>query len=153
MGCDASAIICLGITLDEGGEYPWSEKGDMKDWWLDDVCKYVPPFKLYDETGDYLNGIKPPKKQIDDYYEHLHEFKKNHPLPVDCSHYGGDDPTCILTVLETEKRVSWDEPLELDPNITFSVKEENLDLFKKFCKDYLGIDDVQPKWLLSAYYG
>jgi hypothetical protein len=109
---------------------------------------------LYDEEGEYLNGVKPTDKQLNDNYKYLRKFKEEHPLPVDRIYYGsGDDSICILIVTETDKRADWDEPVELDPDTIFSVKKENLDLFKKFCKDYLGIDNAQPKWLLSAYFG
>ena len=83
------------------------------------------------------------------YYEHKRNFKKEHPLPIAVLYYGsGDEPVQILTVLETEQE--WSTPLEIKPLL---AKEENIKLFKDFCKTYLNIDAAEPKWLLSAYYG
>ena len=151
MGSNARATICLGTALEEEGEYPW--KDDMEEWWLK-INGYEPPFQLFDAKGEYLNGKKPPKDQIDAYYNHKFKFKKDHPLPVEVVYYGSgyDDSSCkILAVCGTEKETDWCSPLKINPN-DIAVDVENLKKFKEFCKTYLNIED-EPKWLLSAYYG
>jgi hypothetical protein len=147
MGSDARATICFGIVLDNETEYPWSD--DIEDWWFNAVCGYIPPFRVFDEKGNFLNGIQDEK--CDEYYNHKNGFKKAHPLPVELIYQGyGDEPSPILSVLKTKLSTEWDAALEIPYHL--EVKEENLKAFTEFCKTHLNTDE-KPKWLLSAYYG
>ena len=152
MGSDASATICFGITFDEDHEFPWGI-GDAEDWWLDVIHGYKPPFILFDEQGGYLGGKKPSTKQIDEYYDHRRAFKEKYPFPVVFVYSGCDESSSlILTVPSSMIKVSWDGPEEISNQIFASVNVEELQKYKAFCKEYLGID-AEPKWYLSAYYG
>jgi hypothetical protein len=141
MGNDASATICLGIAIENGFEFPW--QGDIDEWWIKEVCKYVPPFEIYTKDGNFINGKRPDEKVIEEYYDHKNKFEKEHPLPVTIVRNGaGDyDSGIILAVNNTVQSNDWDTPVD--------IKE--LNKFWKFCKQYLDMD-VEPKWL-SAYYG
>jgi hypothetical protein len=149
MGSDARASICFGVQLDPCEEYPWGY--DMDKWWLEDVCKYTPPFEIFDKDGDFLGGVRPLEHRITEYYQAIHTFKEAHPIPIDIvSHAGGDDSEEIIAVKGSEIWTSWDSPTEVPSTLT--VKDEDIKIFKDFCKKYLN-EDVEPKWLLSAYYG
>lgn len=62
MGVSTDAILCLGIAIPEGYEFPWNKKTAedfydwlcADDWWLYNICKYKPSFELYDERGNRL---------------------------------------------------------------------------------------------------
>jgi hypothetical protein len=151
MGSSAKATICCGIILEDNREYPWSNDEDIESWWLEKICKYVPPFKIFDENGNYLNKVIPTPKQLEEYFDHKRDFKNKNPLPVKIIYSGSDnDLEKILSVLDTEQWTSWESPIKISIVL---LNSEKLYLFKRFCKTYLNIDDVEPKWLLSAFYG
>jgi len=151
MGSSANANICYGIKI-RRDSLPWKDRY-IKDWWIWDICKYVPTFKIYDDTGNYINGIKPEKSKIDLYYKIKKEFEKLHPIPVEIVCYGSlmyDDGTeYIIAVKDTRNYADWSNVTEIPSLI---ANENNVQLFKEFCKTYLNID-AEPKWLLSACYG
>ena len=63
MGVSTNAILCFGISFDEDTIFPWGDGEDeMKEWWLE-VNGYQPPFELFDEHGDWLDGVEAPRGQ------------------------------------------------------------------------------------------
>jgi len=85
MGVSTDGQLSFGIPFEEGYEFPWdSEKyeGDCEEWWLYEVCNYKNEVEIYDESGEYLNGVKPSEKDIDDFYKKKHSFKEANPVPV-----------------------------------------------------------------------
>lgn len=161
MTTSTDAQICFGIRLhaDEDGEWshlPWEGEpyyGDMEEWWCRAVQGYKNPFELYDETGEYIDGIEPPKEKRDEYYNQWREFKKSHPLPVklvNACHI--DYPEWILsTGVYMEANRGY--PIMFDPALLVFTREQ-YKLLIDFCATHkIDIGSEQPQWWLSSYWG
>ena len=71
MGNSANSLICYGIKFDNEYIFPWqNEEGDneIDKWWLKTICKYEPPFELFDKNGEYIDGIRPSEEKIAKYF-------------------------------------------------------------------------------------
>jgi len=56
-------------------------------------------FTLFDEHGQWLNGIEAPKEKVSAYFEHRQQFRDTHPCPVKLiSHCSNDYTMFILSV-------------------------------------------------------
>ena len=150
MGVSTNGQICFGVLLDENVELPWDKDndGDFEAWWMC-IQGYQPPFEIYDETGNYINGARPPEE----YYTHRHAFEKAHPLPFTLVNYcSGDDPMYILAIVSSEKGASRGYPESFNP-VDLNVDQDEIDKLVQFCTDY-GIEyDGEPGWWLSSYWG
>lgn len=163
MSTSTDGQICYGIVFPEGFEFPW-ETYDEEGWWRK-VKGYKPPFELYTEDGEYINGVKPEQAQIDAYYEHQRNWEKANPFPVEVVNYcSGDCPMYILAAKGSLLSNSRGYPLEFDPN---NMKMGDWQALIEFCETYLlkKIDEyngeewndekilIKPKWYLTSYWG
>lgn len=146
--------ICFGVLLEKDHKLPW-DNGDydgwIESWWMD-VQGYKRPFEIFNESGNYIGGMKPPEDKRREYYDHQHTFEKAHPLPIKLVNYcSGDYPMYILAVPGNSKRASRGYPESFDP-AELTVTQEEVDALLQFCDDY-GIEHDEPKWWLSSYRG
>lgn len=147
--------ICYGILFDEDFKFPWDDGYDgIDDWWVMGARGFKPSVEIYDEAGEYLNGVRPSDAVYDAYWKERHEFEAAFPCPVSlvnaCSH---KYPIWILTVEATEKRAHRGFPVTFVPTelvATDAMREALLN----FCKEYhIDIGDKTPQWWLSSYWG
>lgn len=109
---------------------------------------------LYDERGEYINGVTPESSKIREYFDHRREFDKAHPCPVclvNAQHI--DAPMWILAIPRTVLTAERGEPRSFDPYEELGW-DTDYNMLIDFCKTY-GIDtrDETPKWWLSSYWG
>ena len=103
MGNRASSTICYGIKFESEYPFPWmdeeSDFDDIDDWWLYEVCKYTPLFEIYNEDGEYIDGIKPDEEKVNEYWDNLRKFEKENPIPIELI-YGGtsDYPDFVIGI-------------------------------------------------------
>ena len=150
MGVSTDANICYGIFLDEDYEYPWGDEWE-ETWWRETACGYRPPFELFNERGDWIDGKEPDKEIVSEYFDHQRNFEKAHPMPFELVNYcSGEFPMCILAVPGTVTRASRGYPKEINP-LRLVVSSSFLLPFEEFCKEF-GFSG-ERKWWLSSYYG
>lgn len=153
MGTSSYAKICFGIVFEEGFEFPWDKHPDIEEWWFNEIHKYKPPFEIYDEKGNWLNGVKPSEDAIKEYYDHLHKFKSERPLPVELLNYCAyEQPMYILTLKETIKMVEFGEVLDIN-DLRLITNKNHEDILEDFCFDYGIVCDKPPTWYLTAFMG
>ena len=149
--------ICFGLMFEEDTEFPWDDTerwDDIDDWWLSYVLKWLPPFELYDEDGEYIGGVKPPEEKIEQYHREKIAFElKAPPLPVQLVNYcSAQYPSYILAVPSTCRSASRGYPEAFHPS-DLKVNPEEIDALLEFCREY-GIEiDSEPTWYLSSYWG
>lgn len=153
MGTSTNGQICYGIPFEEEFEFPWGEK-DLKDWWLTNVLDYKPPFQLYDEHGNHINGHEPSREQVDEYYRHRREFLAEHPLPVELVNFCSNDyPMWIIAVPSSILKACRGDPTEFYPNKLNITEAQDARLIA-FCNQHnIETGGLQPQWLLSSYWG
>jgi len=161
MGTSTDGQICFGIQFEEDYRFPWnSDNADIDNWWLYKICGYTNPFELYDEEGEWLNGIKPSQGQIKEYYDPQREFEKEHPLPVELINYcSGDYPDYIVAIPRTCMTSSRGFPKAFNPK-DFVITEEEATALVAFCQEHCqpydedyDPPDFTPHWYLSSYWG
>lgn len=156
MGISVRGIVCYGVPL-ECNKYPWEADGydgDIDDWWLSE-CGYEPQPQIFNADGSWMNGTKPPQEMIDQWFDHLYEFKAQNPILVDLVYYGsGDYHEQILSVVGLGSSADWSTPTDLTfviEQMTRDVtKSEHYQLFIDFCKKYK-ISTRDLGWYLCAY--
>ena len=149
--------ICFGLMFEEDTVFPWDDHerwGDIDDWWLSYVLKWLPTNELYDKDGEYLGGVKPPDETINKYYKEKHDFMEKAPkLPVQLVNYCSDKyPAYILAVPGTFKKASRGYPEEFHPT-EFNVTTQESDALLEFCRKYDIEIPGDPMWYLSSYWG
>ena len=154
MGRSVDGQICYGVVVDDE-ELPWSDKKydwDIEAWWLE-VQGYEPPFELYGEDGEYLDGVQPSRDRIEEYFRAQREFIEGRPLPVCEVVYGSEEfPMFILAVPRTCMIAGRGFPEAFDPADLVVFPEERQALVD-FCSTY-GIEyDGEPRWWLSSSLG
>lgn len=151
MGQSTNGQLCYGIILEEGYEFPWGEgDGDEVQWWLYDVCGYKNPFEIFDEDGNYIGGLKPNRKKIEEYFERQREAEEKNPMPFVLVNYcSGDVPMYILAIPSTKKSASRGFPKEVT---SLDLDEKDKERFLDVCKKHFGVEE-DPQWYLSSYWG
>lgn len=163
MGVSTDGQMCFGILFDEDYQFPWDSDGwdgDYEDWWIKEVCQYEPPFKLYNEDGEYINGIKPAESKITEYFKHKRDFRKQYPIPVQlvngCS---ANHPLYIIAVPSSIHTCSRGYPRAINTT-DFQVNDKDIvtliDFCEKYCSprnDYDKFPEMNPQWYLSSYWG
>lgn len=151
MGVSTDGQICFGALLEEDTELPWQDRDDIEDWW-EEVKGYRPNPQLFDEHGEYLNGVEPPKEQVDAWLKHKREWKKENPLPVElvnvCS---AECPIYILAVPGTGVSASRGYPKRID-HLDLHLVPDATALID-FCRKYGISIKEQIGWYLSSYWG
>ena len=147
MGVSTDGQICLGIVFDEDYEFPWEDE-DIKVWW-EEVRGYEKPFEIYDDSGRKL-GVT--QDQVNEYHQHSRDWQEANPLPVELVNYcSGDYPMYILAVPSSVINASRGFPVEISPDLT--IKQEELEPFISFTREYLPELSLEVRWYLSSYWG
>jgi len=150
MSVSADAQICYGIWIGED-DFPWTAKKyhyGIDDWWLEETG-WEPPCKIFDSSGNWLNGEKPKQSIVDEYFASKNKWRNNHPLPVEEVNAGScDAPSWILAVPGTLVSVELGCPEKIYPD-QFTVDSKKLEAFNAFCEKY-GFDE-ELSWHISAY--
>jgi len=155
MGISTDGQICFGNVYEEDFEFPWDAvefDGDHEDWWRKE-CGYKPSTVLFDEDGEYLNGVKPSQSAIDDYFQEQREFDVAHPFPVEIVNYcSGECPMYILAVPSSFKSNSRGYPEKFEPS-ELKVSDEEIAALRNFCIKYDLIPEEDAGWYLTSYWG
>lgn len=158
MGVSTDATISYGILLADEAELPWTNETydySIDDWWAYKVHGFKHSKELFNAEGNYINGVKPPEEDIEQYFKEKRDFLKDHPYPPlevtnACS---GDYPVYILTLAQPGLTVHRGYPQSFDP-AALVVTDEQRNMLIEFCKTYeIETVDLEPKWWLSSYYG
>jgi hypothetical protein len=155
MGVSTDAILCYGISLEEGTILPWEEHElSLEDWWIEVVHSYKPPFEIYDEEGNYADGKEPDRETIDEYYQHRYEFTKRVSLPpVEVvHHYSYGYPMYILAVPNTVTAARRGYPVIIDTDFIVNPKREAklIEFIKTYNID-IGGNSI-PQWWLASFW-
>ncbi len=159
MGTSTDGQIDYGIPFEEGYEFPWeSEKhaGDWEGWWVRGICGYKPKFKIYDESGEYLDGTRPSDYIINEYHDQESEFSLHNPMPVTFINYCSDSvPMWMVSLPNKGLRNSRGYLTEFDPTLLVVTDEERQVLID-FCKEHCAggefdeMPELDPKWYLTS---
>lgn len=156
MSVSTDGLIFYGVLLDEDTELPWNtNKYDYSEleWWRD-VNGFKPTNNLYDENGNWVNGIKPTEEAYKAYYTELALFDKKHPIPFEVVNYcSGEYPLYALTARGSYMYGLRGDPTEINPSIDFILDNEKVKVFVDFCIKYFDLTDVKPRWWLGSYWG
>lgn len=141
MSVSTDGQICFGVLLKDDVDLPWGDDGSVGEWW-ERIKGYVSTPQLFDEHGEYLNGVKPADEQVKAWLAHRNRWNEENRLPVDivnvCS---ADYPQYILAVPGTFAAASRGYPKKIgDINLQ---EAPNCDALLAFCKEY-GIDVAEP---------
>ena len=148
MTVSTNGQLCYGVQVKDG-EHPW-ENFDSAGWWLD-ICGWKPPFELYDEEGNYINGEEPPKEKVREYYEALDKFTEEHPPQVEIvTHCSDGYPMYIVAMPGTFSRNYRGDPVKIE---NLNVPEGASKFLKDFCEKHNIPTEGDPAWWLSSYWG
>ena len=120
---------CCGIQCDN---FPWKDK-NPEDWWLKDICKWVPPFEIFDGNGNLIEGIS--DQSIKKYYIEKIKFENEHPIPFKVVNHGKTVlaiPSSIVIAYDSFLKNDYyffdHEQFELElPRFSRFIKRFNLD--------------------------
>lgn len=152
MGIFAEGFICLGWKLES--ELPASCTGsfDFKKFWLD-AKGFSPSVQLFDEVGNFLNGVQPSAKEEEAYYAERDAFLDAHPVEVDLLNAGsGDDPVWILAIPTCTISVHPGSPKVIDPEGFVMPAYEAMQRIEKDLRDIGLTISPGPKWFLASYF-
>jgi hypothetical protein len=162
MGSSVSGDICFGVMFDEGYSFSWSKRygDDIEKWWMT-ISSFKEPFKLYNDEGGFLNGVKPPDDLIDEYYKEVFAFKKDHPIPIVLVDYCCDEYSKYIVALPSSCRASSIGcPSVFNPS-DLIVTDDEIKILTDFCEKYCQPDseyleysdspNFKPEWYLSVY--
>lgn len=154
MGVSTDGEISYGILFPEGFSTPWGYEGqEIEEWWRV-VNGYIPPIKIFDETGGYINSIRPSAETIKEYFGARNAFDEAHPCPFEmvnvCS---SNNPIYILALKGLGFVAPRGKPKAFDPKRLIVTDEQRATLID-FCKTYdIDIEGKEPAWYLSSYWG
>lgn len=156
MGVSTDAHICYGILFEEGFEFPWEQDQDdsLEDWWLE-INGYKPPFELFDEHGNYLDGKEPTIEKSQEFYDHEVRFLRTHKIPINlvncCS---GNYPIYIVAIPSTVLKANRGYPISFDiDKLVFSMTEKQalIDFCVSYCNVTREYCEENAKWYLASY--
>ena len=149
MGVSTDAIICYGISYEEGYKFPWDHKNSIEEWWVDDVLGFTPSIQIYDSEGNHLPKVT--EEQINQYWKERRDFEDKCPLPVELiRHCSWGYPMFIVAVPSTVIYAHRGYPKELNPK-HFDLSNHNIQSFIDFCKKH-NIYEEDPKWWLCSFW-
>ena len=151
MGVSTNAILCYGVSFEEGYEFPWDDGADsdygLESWWLDQHG-YKPPFRLFTDEGDYI-GL--PDERITEYFDHRHDFLRANPLPAKLvMHCHGDYAMWIIAVPDTVVTAHRGFPEEIQPPL--AVSTDGIIALEDFCEQWKLEGDGPAWWLASLWF-
>lgn len=163
MGMDADADISFGVAFDEGQDFPWTENGDIEDWWRK-INGFVPLYEYdwvrdptpatYNHIAVFKDGRALTDEELKAHYQHKKDWDEAHPMPVMERSFGSDARSCTLLVVPSSHiHGSWDSPTKFDPS-KLLVSLKDLEAFRQFMKTYMPDAPTDNYgWMLTAYFG
>lgn len=149
MGVSTDAILFYGVLLpdDMEGSLPWSD--DIESWWGKENG-FEHSFEIYDESGDYLDGVRPEQERISAYYREWFDWQKANPMPVELIYHCSDEyPMYALALPGSTIRAGRGYPEKI---IDLAVNQDDLDSFVAFCRKYgFSVDDLA--WFMVSWWG
>lgn len=156
MGTTTNGQICYGIAFEEDHEFPWDKEEyeyGINEWWKA-VNGYNQPVEVYDEHGEYINGIGPDEKIFREYYDHKHDWEEKNPLPIELVNYCSlECPMYILTISASVITARRGYPTVLSGE-EFDINAVDVNPIIDFCQEYnIEYDIDKFQWYLSSYWG
>jgi len=155
MGTSTDGQLCFGVSFPEEHEFPWGEF-EVEEWWFEKILGYKHPFEIYDDTGNYIDGVAPDEDLSNEYYAHYSNFRDANPMPVEVvMHCSYNYPMIIIAAKESLHCNSRGYP-EVINTETLVVTDESRQAVADFCKKYCEITsdvDLEPKWYLTSMWG
>jgi hypothetical protein len=155
MSIDTFAKLAYGVLYPPDYQFAWSGdkyENDIDSWWYDEVCKYKPPFMLYDEHGGLLPGFT--DEDVRRYWSDRNDFEKKNPTPVRVVRAGHFDDVSgyiiCLPKLYVSIRAYEVQKIDLDMLLIYSIDIEKI---VSFCKQYAPLEHIEPHWYLCAEVG
>lgn len=154
MTTSTDAILCYGISFEEGTSFPWDEDDDFEEWWYYTRLGFTSTEDIYDDEGYYLKSITENDPRIDKYYQERIDFKEHQPLcPYDLvQHCSYEYPMYILALSRTITNASRGNPEAIEPSDMIIADIETKEMIA-FCMKYEIEFNDDPKWWLSSYWG
>jgi hypothetical protein len=159
MGVSTNGILVYGIPFPEEYVFPWNDESDSEpeEWWLKHLG-YTPPFEIY-EDGEYINGVRPPDRMVDEYYNHRMDFLKKNPLPVSIEiHCSCDYPMYFVTLKHLVQTSHRGYPSIVNMGC-LSVPDQDKKTIIDFCEKYLKpmndydeFPEMEPKLYLASLW-
>lgn len=158
MTVSTDANLWYGVLLpDEGRHTPWRTDSqfdsDLKAWWRH-IHGYAPPFEMYTDTGGYLPGFSSGDPRVNEYYAHLRQWEKDHPLPFEEINYCSCDyGEYGLAVPGTVQRASRGYPHAINPYGLVVQLAQETDFIERL-KEHGLYDGVNypPRWWLTSLW-
>jgi hypothetical protein len=155
MGVSTDGQICFGNVYEEGFEFPWDAEpfdGDYEEWWRKERG-FQHSFEIYDEEGEYLNGVRPAPESIDAYHKEQLDFDTANPFPLELVNYcSGDYPMWILAVPSSCRSNNRGYAERFNPS-ELVVTDEEVKVLHDFCVKYDLIPEEDAGWYLTSYWG
>jgi len=152
MSVSTDGQICYGVVFEDGYEFPWGRFDGVEEWYYKEIKPFIPIAEIYDENGEYINGIRPDEETFKWYCQQKREWKEKNPLIFELVNYcSGDCPMYILAVKSTFISCSRGYPLEIEPE-SLNVKESDKQKLLDFCAQYNLKFESGPSWYLSSYW-
>lgn len=150
MGVSTNASICYGVWV--GDEtLPWQKEDlGLEDWWFRETgfVRKSPP--IYNEDGNYINGVEPPKDVVEAYHEEENLWMEDHPIPFELENACSSEYSVwILAVPGTRTTARRGHPVKLE--YIAIIDDLVISTFREFIRKY-EIDGGECWWLYS-YWG
>lgn len=156
MGQSTDGQICYGVMLgsEEDIALPWDGYDDVDDWWLYEVLKFKHSFELFDDNGEWINGVEPPQKLIDEYFAERRVFVESNPKPpvVLVNGCSSSYPVWIAAVPASCQRANRGYPKKFDPDKLVINDKDRLALIE-FCDEYELEYDDDPFCMMMTHSG
>lgn len=156
MSISTDGQICFGFLFEEDYEFPWDTEEfvhDIDTWWLEGVNQYKPPFQMYNDRGEYIDGVEPSKERFDIYYSHKDVFKATMPkVPVELVNCQSCDyPVYILAVPGTVRSASRGSPEMFEPDL-LKYEPGSFNALVEFLEKYNIVPTGDAEWYLSSLW-
>ena len=151
MGTSTNAILCYGYSFEEEYSFPWASEDDIVEWWLK-VNGYKPPFQLFDERRNWLNGVEAPDDKVTEYFNARRAFLEKNPIPIkDVMHCSGANAMWILATPSSVVEAYRGYPEMIEPEKLQADIEEKRQL-ELFCERWELIGAGPAWWLASLWF-
>lgn len=148
------AILCFGVRYPKGYEFPWDKPSERKNgkfydhWWAFSVLRYKPEVELFDDSGNWINGVEPSKDVKEKYFNDLEKFLEENPPPFrPVNPFGCRTEGTVLAI--PNQVYCFNERIEeIDPKhkIFSSVKDSDIGYLVRNCMIYCPVGGYDAKW-------
>ncbi len=152
MSVATDAQISVGLLLPEEQDVPWECEAynyDYQEWWRQ-INDYKPSRPIFDESGNWLNGMLADESIVNTYYAERDEWDKNNPCPFEPVNCCSEScPRWILAIPELTIIANRGYPKPLN-KFSQLVPIQDVTALLDFAKKY----DFNGEWgwWLSSYW-